>query len=187
VPAPRGNKYAIGNKGGRASAYKAQFAEQARKLCEFGATDAEIAHFFGVAISTIYLWKVQHKEFSEATKIGKRIADARVEHSLYLRAVGYSHDAVRIFKADRGKKPIYARYIEHIPPDVEAAKFWLRNRRPDKWRDRVEIERTGSLSDRSPEELKRLLVKRMVEWKLVDPANVPPDLLMPPDGTIDDD
>ena len=53
----------------------------------------------------------------------------RVERSLYERANGYSYDAVKIFMPAGAKKPVYAPYIEHVPPDVTAAIFWLKNRR----------------------------------------------------------
>jgi hypothetical protein len=65
------------------------------------------------------------------------------------------------------------------------ATTWLFNRRPDRWREKVEIERTGGWADRSPDEIKRALVQKMIMSKLVDPRNVPPDLLPAPNGTID--
>jgi hypothetical protein len=60
--------------------------------------------------------------------------------SVYQRGVGYSYDAVKIFMPAGAKKPIYAPYVEHIPPDPAAGMFWLKNRQPDKWRDVQNIE-----------------------------------------------
>ena len=82
--------------GGRPSKYKPEFAQQAKKLCEFGATDAQLADFFEVAVSTINLWKINYPEFSESLSVPKEMADARVEQSLYRRAMGYEHDEVDI-------------------------------------------------------------------------------------------
>jgi hypothetical protein len=59
----------------------------------------------------------------------------RVERSLYERAVGYNYEAVKIFMPAGREKPVYAPYIEHIPPDVTAGIFWLKNRDPQHWRD----------------------------------------------------
>jgi hypothetical protein len=59
----------------------------------------------------------------------------RMERSLYMRGVGYSYDAVKIFMPAGAKKPVYAPYIEHIPPDTTAAIFWLKNRDPAHWRE----------------------------------------------------
>jgi hypothetical protein len=94
-----------------------------------------LADLFGVSRSTINLWKRENKEFSDSLKIGKGVSDSRVEQALYHRAIGYSYDAVKIFLDPDTKKPIYVRYREHVPPDVTACIFWLKNRRPAQWRD----------------------------------------------------
>jgi len=44
--------------------------------------------------------------------------------------------------------PVYARYVQHYPPDTTAASLWLRNRQPDKWRDRQQIDVTGTFKHR---------------------------------------
>jgi hypothetical protein len=64
----------------------------------------------------------------------------RVERSLYERANGYSYDAVKIFMPANRKKPVYAPYVEHVPPDVTACIFWLKNRDPQHWRDTQQLE-----------------------------------------------
>lgn len=119
---------------GRPSKFKPEFVDQARKLAQLGATDREAAEFFEVTESTLHLWKHTHPEFSEALKVGKETADARVEQSLYRRALGYSHDAVKIAINAEGKVT-EAPYTEHFPPDTTAAIFWLKNRKPAEWRD----------------------------------------------------
>jgi hypothetical protein len=65
---------------------------------------------------------------------------ARTERSLYHRANGYSYEAVKIFMPAGRAKPVYAPYIEHIPPDVTACIFWLKNRDPQHWRDSQHLE-----------------------------------------------
>ena len=64
---------------------------------------------------------------------------ATIERSLYARATGYSYDAVKIFHT-KDSKVIKVPYTEHVPPDVTAQIFWLKNRRPDRWRDVQNIE-----------------------------------------------
>jgi hypothetical protein len=117
----------------RPSKFKAEFVEQARKLAYLGATDREAADFFGVTEQTINNWKSTNAEFFEALKVGKETADARVEQSLYRRALGYTHDAVKIMTVDGAV--VQTPYVEHYPPDTTAAIFWLKNRRADRWRD----------------------------------------------------
>ena len=63
-----------------------------------------------------------------------------MERSLYQKGIGYSYDAVKIFMPAGAKKPIYAPYVEHVPPSDVAAIFWLKNRDPANWRDAWQIE-----------------------------------------------
>lgn len=102
-----------------------------------------MADFFGVAESTLNLWKHEHGDFSESITRGKAVADANVAERLYRRAMGYSHEAVKIFMPAGADEPVYAQYTEHYPPDTPAASLWLRNRQSAKWRDKVDHEHTG--------------------------------------------
>ncbi len=131
------------NPGGRPSSFKPEYVAQVRKLCEFGATDVEIADFFGISDRTVYRWQIEYPEFCQALKAGKEAVDDRIERSLLHRASGYSHEAVKIFMPAGASDPVYAPYREHFPPDTTAAIFWLKNRRPDVWRDKTINEHTG--------------------------------------------
>ena len=120
---------------GRPTLYRDEFAEQALKLCRLGATDRELADFFEVSEQTINAWKDTQPEFLESLKEGKAKADAEVADKLFRRATGYSHEAVKVFLPSGTTEPIYAPYIERYAPDTTACIFWLKNRRPDLWRD----------------------------------------------------
>ncbi len=122
---------------GRPTKYDPAYCEQAEKLCKLGATDVEMADFFGVCEDTIHEWKRVHPEFSESIKSGKIVADMNVADKLYHRACGYSHDAVKIFMPAGAGEPVYAPYTEHYAPDTAAAFIWLKNRRG--WRDKVDV------------------------------------------------
>lgn len=124
--------------------------ERAFAAAQRGATDQEIAETLGVSERTFYSWCHEHPEFLQATKVGKEAADQRVERSLYRRALGYSHESVKIFMPAGAKYPVYAPFTEHYPPDTQAASLWLRNRQPEKWRDKTEVEHSGTvgLADR---------------------------------------
>jgi hypothetical protein len=132
-------------KGGRPSLYKPEYVEQAKKLCLLGATDQEMADFFKVALSTLNLWKLRHPEFSESLSEGKQAADSRVVRSLYQQAVGYEQDEVKIFMPANAEKPVYAPFRAKVAPNVTAAIFWLKNRRREDWRDKVDLEHSGSV------------------------------------------
>lgn len=130
----------------RPSKYNVEYAEQARKLCLLGSTDAELADFFEVAESTINLWKQEHKQFSESIKKGKAQADADVADRLYQRAMGFEHPDVHLsnFQGHVTETPITKVYA----PDPTAAIFWLKNRQRDKWRDKVDssVEHSGGMT-----------------------------------------
>jgi hypothetical protein len=145
MSAPKGNKNAVGNKGGgRKSSYQKQYAKVAQKMAELGATDREIATALGVAESTLHYWRAQHVEFSEALKVGKAPCDDRVEASLYHRATGYTFASEKIFNYQG--EVVRAQTLEHVPPDTTAAIFWLKNRRKELWRDKHEVESTQNVN-----------------------------------------
>lgn len=129
------------NAPGRPTAYRAEFAEQASKLCELGATDYELADFFKVDTRTIYRWKNSEPDFCQAVIVGKEKADDRVERALFNRAVGYTFESEKVFQHQG--EVIRAPIAEHVPPDPGAAMNWLKNRRGDRWRDKITQEHTG--------------------------------------------
>ena len=100
-----------------------------------GLTDEQIAKKMGVSRDTLYDWKKKYSDISDALKKGKEVVDTQVENALLRRALGYDFQEERIEVSDKdGKKVVQT--VKHIPPDVGAAAFWLKNRRPDKWRDK---------------------------------------------------
>lgn len=136
---------------GRPSKYKPEYAIQAKKLCLLGLIDTELAEFFEVDQDTIHEWKKVYPEFSESVKAGKRSADAEVANSFHKRAVGYTFEEVSYEKIllalDQDsdiKTEVYKKktVIKEVVPDAGAALNWLKNRQPDKWRDKHEIQHT---------------------------------------------
>lgn len=121
---------------GRPTKYDPSFVDKAKALADNGATDREIAQALGVSERTLYLWKHEFLQFSQALKIGKDRADDRVEMALYRKATGYSFDAEKIFQHQG--EAVRVDYVEHVPPSDTAAIFWLKNRRPGEWREKVD-------------------------------------------------
>lgn len=141
--------------GGRPTKYTSESLNMVRMLAKLGATNQEMAEALNVTLSTFHLWRNTHEEFSDAIKVGKDAADDRVAESLYQRAMGYSHPEldIRVIDGAIVETPV----IKHYAPDTTAAIFWLKNRRPQEWRDKQEIEHTGevSLTNRITEARKR--------------------------------
>jgi hypothetical protein len=137
---------------GRPSKFKKEYIAQAKKLCKLGATDSEIADFFGIEVRTLYRWKNESDEFCQSLKSGKAEADERVERSLFARALGYEHPEVDIRVVD--KEIVQTPIVKYYPPDTTAAIFWLKNRKPGEWRDKQEVEHAGP--DGGPIQVQRI-------------------------------
>jgi len=131
------------NKGGRPPKYDKSILDDVFNMTLLGATDQELAEHFDVTRQTIQQWKKDHAEFSYTIKKGKKYADGKVARSMFDRACGYSHPEDKVFVHEG--VPIVVPTIKHYPPDTAAAFIWLKNRQPDKWRDKQEYEHSGNL------------------------------------------
>jgi hypothetical protein len=168
--APLGNKRGLGNRGGgRKTVYSPKMAVVARKCCERGMTDIEIADMLGIGLATLYRWKLDHPAFARVFKLGKEAADDRVERSLYSRAIGYDYIAEKAVMTRHGQKTM--QYRQHIPPDTAAAVWYLKNRRSDRWRDSFRHEHIASPYDaiEDPAELRALLTEQAQALGLIAP------------------
>jgi hypothetical protein len=125
---------ANGIRTGRPTLYRPELCEMARRLALLGLTDAQIADVFGIGVITLSRWKQNHPEFRRAIARGGAMADARVAESLYRRGIGYEHLATKIFMPPGAEEPVYAPYVEHYPPDTNAALAWLSRRQPALWK-----------------------------------------------------
>ena len=90
-----------------------------------GLTDEQIAHNAGSTAATLDEWKKKYPEISEALKKGKEVVDFEVENALLQTA---------------------------LSGNVAAQIFWLKNRKPDKWRDKPETQ-----DDKENGNLKKLI------------------------------
>lgn len=147
------------NAGGRPTSFKAEYVELAYKFCLLGATDEQLAEFFNVAKSTINLWKQKQPKFLDALKRGKVVADASVAHSLYRRATGYSHPETHV--SNYQGEITLTELTKHYPPDTAAAFIWLKNRQPDKWRDKIHIDSNVKFDKETLEMIESQFVTKM--------------------------
>jgi len=125
---------------GRPTLFKKEYVDQVYKIALLGAKEEEIADILGVSVRTVNYWKTQSKDFLHALRSGKIAADCNVADSLYRRALGYSHKAVKIFADPKTGKTVIVPYTEHYPPDSTACIFWLKNRQRKQWRDKFDVE-----------------------------------------------
>lgn len=156
---------------GRPTKYKEEYNDQAYKLCLLGHTDEELAQFFEIATSTLYEWKNEYPEFSEAIKKGKEIADMDVAVKLLERAKGavvvrqqaikmkdtqYSNDGKKISEEERIE---VVDLVHQEAPDTTALIFWLKNRKSSQWRDKQDIQHSGSISTMSDDDLEKRIAE----------------------------
>ena len=109
-----------------------------------GLFDAQIAKNMGIGEATLYRYKANHPEIKEALRKGKEVVDIEVENAMLKRALGYT---VRIVeqKIDKFGDVHDCERDVHIPGDVTAQIFWLKNRRRQQWRDKVEVEKAETV------------------------------------------
>ena len=184
---------------GRPTKYKKEFVKTAYNYCLLGARDKDLCRFFGVSEQTLNNWKADHPDFFEAIKAGKLYADMNVVRSFYRRAVGgYEYTETTYVTVEGGKKrkkgesaPMKVKtVVKHCPPDVTAGIFWLKNRIPEWWRERLRAEITGkdggpietrqefdlsSLTDKELRMLERLIGKAAPELPTEAPADTERD------------
>ena len=93
----------------------------------------------------------EYPEISEALKKGKEVVDRQVENALLKRALGYSYEEVTKEICENPETgnlemKITKKVKKEVVPDTTAQIFWLKNRRPDKWRDKRDVEHSGGLN-----------------------------------------
>ena len=175
---------------GRPTLYRlADHPEVAYRLAAGGATSEEIARGLGIALSTLKAWQGEHEEFSAAIKAGKALTDDKVEKSLLQRALGVQVTETKIVRerpaiiavmapldegagdAPEGDGELVVvrreRTTKELPPDTTAQIFWLKNRKPEEWRDKQQVEHGGTVRQEhgvggmTDEELRAILAGRL--------------------------
>lgn len=107
-----------------------------------GLIDEQIAHNMGITTKTLYEWKNKYGEISEALKKGKEVIDRQVENALLKRALGYAYDETTYEDGVETK-----RVTKEVAPDTTAQIFWLKNRKPAEWRDKIEQQQMVTIQD----------------------------------------
>lgn len=119
-----------------------------------GLTEEQIAHNMGISRKTLYEWKSKYSDICDTLKRGKEVVDIQVENALLKRALGYSYKEVtreKIFNLETGQYELMPtkEVTKEVVPDTTAQIFWLKNRRPDMWRDKKDVSVEGSLNTAS--------------------------------------
>lgn len=129
---------------GRPSDYRPEFAEQAYRLCLLGFTRKQLAEYFEVDERTIYRWQAEQPEFCQSLYKGGSQADAEVAMALFHRAKGIAVPDTHVGLHEG--QAVVTPLEKHYPPDVGAARLWLKNRQPELWKDKVELVEQPSIA-----------------------------------------
>lgn len=108
-----------------------------------GLTDEQIATKMGICRDTLIQWKKKYPDISDTLKKGKDVVDIQVENALLKRALGYEYEEVSE-KYEMGILVEKKVTKKQVVPDTTAQIFWLKNRKPDEWRDKREVDVEGS-------------------------------------------
>lgn len=138
-----------------------------------GLTDEQIASNMGITRKTLAEWKTKYSDICDTLKRGKAVVDIQVENALLKRALGYSYDEVtreRVLDYDPSTGQVVGSHMEitktvkkEVRGDTTAQIFWLKNRRPEQWRDKRDVSVEGEISTNNPfkglstDELRKLI------------------------------
>ncbi|HIB1896858.1 TPA: helix-turn-helix domain-containing protein [Enterococcus faecalis] len=110
-----------------------------------GLIDKQIAQNIGVAYSTFREWVKKFPALSASLKRGKEVVDRQVENALFKSAIGYEYTEITKELTEAGME-VTKKVTKQVAPNPTSAIFWLKNRKPEEWRDRRETEVSGSLN-----------------------------------------
>ena len=109
-----------------------------------GLTDEQIAYNMGICRDTLIEWKKRYSDISDTLKKGKEVVDRQVENALLKRALGYKYTEVTKERTEGGFV-VTKEVTKEVVPDTTAQIFWLKNRKPNEWRDKQNVELEGEL------------------------------------------
>lgn len=145
---------------GKPSTYRKRYAAAAALLVRNGATDAQIAEFFGVAPSTISKWKVRHPTFGRALVDGSEALTPFIERSVAHRAMGMELPQEKIYYDSATGEVVRVPYVERHPPDLASARYWLERKGGPEWAPQpVRVDHRVMVAQMTDEELARALLQ----------------------------
>lgn len=118
---------------GRPTKFNENLTSKIIEWTQNGKTVEQIAELLDINPGTLRNWWRANPEFFIAIREARQVADELVEASLFRKAVGYRYTEEALSKDG----PVPVQRLAH--PDTTACVFWLKNRKPEEWRDRSEL------------------------------------------------
>lgn len=107
-----------------------------------GLTNEQISYNMGITVRTLYKWQKKNVQFKQALKVGKDTADRQVENALFKSALGYEYKEEVVTNDGR-----VVTVTKHQKANTTAQIFWLKNRKPEQWRDKRELSHDGEINN----------------------------------------
>jgi hypothetical protein len=127
---------------GRPSKFKPEMIKKIQSLIKAGLTNEQLATALEVDVATLYNWRIANKELFDAVKDSKEEADKEVVNSLWALATGRAKRKWQVLNSVTGEKE----WLEEVvAPNPTSIIYWTKNRMPQEWRDRQEVEVTGEV------------------------------------------
>lgn len=130
-----------------------------------GLTDEEISKKVGISRSTLSQWKKKYEVIADTLKKGKEVVDMQVEDSLLRRALGFDYEETETLiteDANGNQTKRVKKYKKHALPDTTAIIYWLKNRKPDQWRNITSLDR-----EKASLELEKIRLSNQKEAALI--------------------
>ncbi|WP_419791589.1 helix-turn-helix domain-containing protein [Staphylococcus chromogenes] len=122
-----------------------------------GLTMEQIAYNMNINKTTLYKWQKKSDNLTNALKVSRDSADRQVENALFKNAIGFHYTEEQL--TDDGEVVEVKKYSK---PNTTAQIFWLKNRKPDEWREKQNVEHEGTINQNmnisklTDEELRKL-------------------------------
>ena len=145
----------------RASLYRPRYVRAAALLVANGASDADLADFFGISRDTLKWWQSRHPAFGAAVRGAKEALTPIVERNLALKAIGWEQESEKVFYDGARGEVIRVQTREQLPPDTRAAERWLQAKGGPEWQPAAQrIDHRVVVRSMSDEELAKVISDR---------------------------
>ena len=110
-----------------------------------GYSATEIAGALMISDTAFKRWIKTYPSFRASLYAGREIADSKVAAAFYKSIVGYTLEQEKAFVDKDGCEHVI-KITEEVGPNSGAALNWLKNRQPNLWSDKQQIEHSGEMS-----------------------------------------
>lgn len=106
---------------------------------ESGLSLKQLSQNMGIAYGTLFEWQKDFAELSDTIKKGQMVVTEHIENAMYQAATGYTYEEETSELMSNGEMKVVKKVTKSQAPNVAAQIFWLKNKSPELWKDKVEV------------------------------------------------